>query len=58
MTALTGILFILAIAVLLLITLPFAMMFAKMEGIWENVKFWFIVLAVWVGVWFALGIKT
>lgn len=49
------ILFLLATCVLLLITLPFAMLFAQMEGIWQNIKFWALVAAAWAFVWFAVS---
>ena len=55
---LTIILFLLATAVLLLVTIPFAMLLAEIEGVWENIKFWGIVAAIWAAVWFALGMKT
>lgn len=51
----TIILFLMATCVLLLITLPFAMLFAEMEGIWENIKFWALVAAAWAFVWFAVS---
>ena len=49
------ILFLLATCVLLLVTLPFAMLVSEMEGIWENIRFWAIVAAVWAAVWFAVS---
>lgn len=51
----TIILFLMATCVLLLITLPFAMLFAEMEGIWDNVKFWAIVAVIWALVWTAVS---
>lgn len=52
---LTIILFLLATCVLMLLTIPFAMLFAEMEGIWENIRFWAIVAAIWAAVWFAVS---
>jgi hypothetical protein len=52
---LTIILFLMAAAVLMLITIPFVMLMAEVEGLWENIKFWTIVAAIWAGVWFAVS---
>ena len=49
------ILFLMATCVLLLITIPFAMLIVEMEGIWENIRFWVIVAAIWAAVWFAVS---
>jgi len=49
------IIFLLATAVLLLITIPFAMMISEMEDLWVNVKFWSVVAAAWAAVWFAVS---
>ena len=49
------ILFLMATCVLLLITIPFAMLIVEMEGIWENIRFWVIVAAIWSAVWFAVS---
>lgn len=49
------ILFLLATAVLALLTIPFAMLINELEDFWVNVKFWAVVVAAWVGVWFAVS---
>lgn len=52
------IIFLLATAVLLLVTLPFAMMIAEIEGLWGNIMFWSVVAAAWAVVWFAVSYGT
>ena len=47
------ILFLLATAVLALLTIPFAMLISELEDVWVNLKFWAIVIAAWALVWFA-----
>ncbi len=50
------IIFLLATAVLLLVTIPFVMMISEIEpDLWANIKFWSVVVAVWVAVWFAVS---
>ncbi len=49
------ILFLLATAVLLLVTIPFAMLLGELEDLWPNIRFWSIVAAAWAAVWFAVG---
>lgn len=49
------IIFLLATAVLLLVTIPFAMMISEMEDLWVNIKFWAVVIAAWSIVWFAVS---
>lgn len=50
------IIFLLATAVLLMVTLPFVMMIFKIEhDIWMNIKFWSVVVASWAVVWFAVS---
>ena len=52
------ILFLLAITVIMLLTLPFVMLIAPDDwpDIWANIKFWSIVAACWVGVlWVAMS---
>lgn len=49
------ILFLLATAVLMLITIPFAMLISEMDDLWDNIKFWAVVLAVWAAVWLAIS---
>lgn len=50
---LTIVLFLLATAVLMLLTIPFAMLMSELEDVWVNVKFWAVVIAAWALVWFA-----
>ncbi len=52
------VLFLLATVVMLLLTIPFVMLISEVEDLWSNIKFWAIVVAAWVAVWFALGIKV
>lgn len=49
------ILFLLATAVLALLTIPFAMLISELEDVWVNIKFWAVVIAAWVAVWFAVS---
>lgn len=49
------ILFILATLVLMLLTIPFAMLLDETEGLWVNIKFWAVVAAAWALVWFAVS---
>lgn len=52
------ILFLLAVTVIMLLTIPLVMMVAPKEWpeLWVNIKFWFIVVACWVGVvWVAMS---
>ena len=49
------ILFVLATCVLMLLTIPFAMLLAEVEDLWENIRFWAIVAAIWAAVWFAVS---
>lgn len=49
------VIFLLATAVLLLITIPFVMMISEVEDLWINVKFWVIVALAWAGVWAAVS---
>ena len=49
------ILFILATLVLMLLTIPFAMLLDETEGLWVNIKFWSVVAAAWALVWFAVS---
>ena len=49
------IIFLLATAVLMLITLPFVMMLAEIEDLWPNIKFWSVVAAAWAVVWFTVS---
>ena len=50
------VIFLLATAVLLLVTLPFVMMiFEVKHDLWVNIKFWAVVLASWAVVWFAVS---
>ena len=51
----TIILFLLATCVLMLLTIPFAMLLAEVEDLWENIRFWAIVAAIWAAVWFAVS---
>lgn len=53
------IIFLLATAVLLLVTLPFVMMiFEVKHDLWVNIKFWAVVAASWAVVWFAVSYGT
>ena len=52
------IIFLLATAVLLLVTLPFAMMLSEVEGLWGNIMFWAVVVTAWAAVWFAVSYGT
>ena len=49
------IIFLLATAVLMLVTIPFVMMLAEIEDLWPNIKFWSVVAAAWAVVWFAVS---
>lgn len=49
------IIFLLATAVLLLVTIPFVMMLAEIEDLWANIRFWLVVAAAWAVVWFAVS---
>ena len=50
------IIFLLATAVLLLVTLPFVMMIFEIKhDLWVNIKFWAVVAASWAVVWFAVS---
>lgn len=50
------IIFLLATAVLLLVTIPFVMLISEIEhDLWVNIKFWSVVVAVWAVVWFAVS---
>lgn len=49
------ILFLLALCVMLLLTIPFAMMISEIEDLWVNIRFWAIVVAAWALVWFAIS---
>jgi hypothetical protein len=49
------IIFLLATAVLMLITIPFVMMISEIEDFWANVRFWAVVAAAWAVVWFAVS---
>jgi hypothetical protein len=55
MTLLPIIIFLLATAVLLLVTIPVVMMLLEVEDLWTNIKFWAVVAASWVAVWFAVS---
>jgi hypothetical protein len=56
MTLLPIIIFLLATAVLLLVTIPFVMMILEIdENFWANVRFWLVVAAAWAVVWFAVS---
>jgi hypothetical protein len=53
------IIFLLATAVLLLVTLPFVMMIFEIKhDVWTNIKFWSVVAAAWAVVWFAVSYGT
>lgn len=49
------IIFLLATAVLLLVTMPFVMLLAEVEDLWANIRFWAVVIASWAVVWFAVS---
>ena len=49
------IIFLLATAVLMLITIPFVMMLAEIEDLWPNIKFWAVVAAASAVVWFTVS---
>lgn len=49
------ILFLLATAVLMLITIPFVMLISEMDDLWDNLKFWAVVALAWAAVWFAVS---
>jgi hypothetical protein len=49
------IIFLLATAVLMLITIPFVMMLAEIEDLWANIRFWAVVAAAWAVVWFTVS---
>jgi hypothetical protein len=51
------IIFLLATAVLLLVTIPFVMMLSEVEDLWPNIKFWLVVAAAWAIVWFTLSLE-
>lgn len=50
------IIFLLATAVLMLITIPVVMMLLEVEDLWPNVKFWAVVAASWAVVWFTVSL--
>ena len=52
---LTIILFLLATAVLMLITIPFVMLISEMDDLWANLKFWAVVALAWAAVWLAIS---
>jgi hypothetical protein len=49
------IIFLLATAVLMLVTIPFVMMLAEIEDLWANIRFWAVVAAAWAVVWFTVS---
>jgi hypothetical protein len=49
------IIFLLATAVLMLITIPFVMLISEIEDFWVNVRFWLVVAVAWAVVWFAVS---
>jgi hypothetical protein len=49
------IIFLLATAVLMLVTIPFVMLISEIEDFWVNVRFWAVVAAAWAVVWFAVS---
>ena len=49
------IIFLLATAVLLLVTIPFVMMISEVEDLWANIRFWAVVAAAWAVVWFTVS---
>ncbi len=56
MTLLPIIIFLLATAVLLLVTIPFVMLMVETQDeLWTNIKFWAVVIAAWAIVWFAVS---
>jgi hypothetical protein len=55
MMTLAIVLFLLATVVMLLLTIPFAMLLGEVEGLWENICFWAIVVLAWASVWFAVS---
>jgi len=56
MTLLPIIIFLLATAVLLLVTIPFVMLMVETrDELWTNIKFWAVVVAAWAIVWFAVS---
>ena len=56
MTLLPIIIFLLATAVLMLITIPFVMLMVETrDELWTNIKFWSVVAASWAVVWFAVS---
>ena len=56
MTTLAIIIFLLATAVLMLITIPFVMLMVETrDELWTNIKFWSVVAAAWAVVWFAVS---
>jgi hypothetical protein len=57
MTLLPIIIFLLATAVLLLVTIPFVMLISEIEDIWSNIKFWAVVAAAWAVVWFTVSLE-
>ena len=52
------IIFLLATAVLLLVTIPVVIMILEGEDVWPNVRFWAVVAASWAVVWFAVSYGT
>ena len=49
------IIFLLAAAVLMLITIPFVMLISEVKNLWVHVRLWAIVLASWLAVWLAVS---
>jgi hypothetical protein len=50
------IIFLLATAVLMLVTIPFVMMILKIDDeFWVNIRFWAVVATSWAVVWFAVS---
>lgn len=51
------ILFLLAVTVIMLLTIPLVMMIAPREwpDLWANIKFWSVVVASWAIVWWAIS---
>ena len=50
------IIFLLATAVLLLVTIPVVMLMVETQDeLWTNIKFWSVVAAAWAVVWFAVS---
>jgi hypothetical protein len=59
MTLLPIIIFLLATAVLLLVTIPFVMLMVETrDELWTNIKFWSVVAAAWAVVWLAVSYGT